>query len=339
MAKILVCLFSQGRADKLCFDSFNKHVLKTLNADLLTFFEKDKSNKNNLYVKRANYKYFNEKYSDFGFAIDKICNSFRLSDLDWREVLNIKSNWLGGIKGKNSQKGSAAILIYYRYMLGLLLKKEKIIYKYDFFVLSRSDFMWQLPHPPVSFFRKNIGLMYGEHYAGYSDRHMIIPREFLIPILSSLEDIIFNRKKLISEMSHFKEWNLESFLYYTIKTKLNSVKIKYFPYSAFLVRDANTKTTWSPGVFNKKLNLFVKYPSEYALVEISKKIYKVSRGYNTLRAKFFYCNFFIRFVNLQCRDKYEAYFRLSFLLRHNLGILNVIKNLFFIFRFILNLRK
>lgn len=339
MVRILVCLISQGRADKRCFDSFNKHVLKVLNADLLIFFEKDKSNKNNLYVKHANYKYFNEKYSDFGFAIDKICNSFQLSDLNWREILSIKSNWLGGIRGKNSQKGSAGILIYYRYMLGRLLIKEKIISKYDYFILSRSDFMWELPHPPVSYFRRNIGLMYGEHYGGYSDRHMIIPREYFVTVLSSLEDIIFNRKKLIREMSHFKEWNLESFLYYTIKTKLNSVKIKYFPYSAYLVREKNGKTTWSFGVFNKKLNLFVKYPSEYSLVKISKKIYKISGGYNTLRAKLFYSNFFLKILNLKCRDKYEAYFRLSFLLRNHLAILKVIKNLFYIFRFILNLRK
>ena len=68
--------------------------------------------------------------------------------LHWREFLKIKDQFLGGIKDKNHQhSGSAGILIFFRWYLLKNLIDNDLINKYDRFIITRSDYIYQLPHP------------------------------------------------------------------------------------------------------------------------------------------------------------------------------------------------
>ena len=63
--------------------------------------------------------------------------------------------------------------------------------RYDRFVVTRSDFVWLCPHPPLSILDpRSLWIPDGEHYGGVTNRHLVVSREDLIPAVSLIEDIL-----------------------------------------------------------------------------------------------------------------------------------------------------
>lgn len=165
MSKTLVIILGETRAHQLTFDNFKKNVIDTLQADLcLCIGIKPDYDINNQFYKLAKYKFLYYEIEDFGGAFDyaykllseELKKTNSPEPLHWREFLKIRDQFLGGIKDeKNEHPGSGAILIFFRWFLLKNLIDNDLISKYDRFVITRSDFIYQLPHPKLELMGEN----------------------------------------------------------------------------------------------------------------------------------------------------------------------------------------
>lgn len=97
---------------------------------------------------------------------EKAVTTYR-KPLHWREFLKIRGQILGGVKDSEHQHpGAAGILIFFRWFLLKKLTETDLISEYDRFVITRSDYVFQLPHPKLELLKdKYIWNPNGEHYA------------------------------------------------------------------------------------------------------------------------------------------------------------------------------
>src|SRR5262249_13673465 len=104
-----------------------------------------------------------------------------VGDSSWRALLRPGENLFGGVKDeRNPQVGVGALLLYVWRDLGARLQREGLADAYDWVVITRSDFLWPVPHPDVRHLSdRRVHLLDGEQYLGVSDRHFIVPRRLV----------------------------------------------------------------------------------------------------------------------------------------------------------------
>lgn len=185
--------------------------------------------------------------------------------LHWREFLKIKNQFLGGIKDPNNQHpGSAGILIFFRWFLLKNLIESDIINQYDRFVFTRSDYIYQLPHPKVEFMDKStIWIPDSEHYHGYTDRHAILSQQNIEPYLNILNNMILKSNEYFLKMKSKNNWNLEQLIKFNLEQNNVLQYVKEFPYVMYSVRNVDGPSSWSMGNFSNKHGYFIKYSTEY----------------------------------------------------------------------------
>lgn len=281
--KTLVIILGQARADKLTWSSFKRNVLDELDADLaLCIGVSPENNHQNYYWKNAKYKWTVPEYDDFGDGFDHIQLDRYGKTTNWREILKVKDQWLGGIKGEGEQPGSAGLLIYFKAKLYDILVQEKMTQLYDRFIITRSDFIWEVPHPAVGRLNPaHIWIPYGEFYWGVTDRHVVISKEYLKAYLDLIDPILKDTLKLIENMLAYNpkpNWNHEQYILFHLKSLNLAHKIKFLPYMMFSVREQSTQTRWSQGEFEPSLGCFVKYPKEKIRAELTKKYLTIKSG-------------------------------------------------------------
>jgi hypothetical protein len=289
--KTLVIVLGQARADRLTWPSFQKYVLHELEADLaLCIGESPENNESNFYWANSKFNWVVPEYDDFGEGFDQI-QSDRYGEItDWRAVLKVKDQWLGGIKGPEAHPGSAGLLVYFKAKLYEILVKENIIDRYDRFVITRSDFIWEMPHPKIERLDPSgIWIPYGEFYWGVTDRHVILSREYLKGYLDLIDPILKDTPKLIHNMLAFNpkpNWNHEQYILFHLKSLNLARRIRFLPYMMYSVREKSTPTRWSQGEFDPSLGFFVKYPAEKTRAELTKKYLVDRSGKVILLSKF-----------------------------------------------------
>jgi len=187
--------------------------------------------------------------------------------LHWREFLKLKDQFLGGIKDNHHQHpGSAGILIFFRWFLLKNLVDNDLINKYDRFIITRSDFIYQLPHPKVEHMNENcIWIPDCEHYYGYTDRHVVLSKNNIEPYLNILNNFILMSNEYFMKMKikNISNWNLEQLIKFNLEQNNVLHLVKEFPYIMYSVRNINGSTRWSVGDYSDKLGYYIKYPSEY----------------------------------------------------------------------------
>jgi hypothetical protein len=266
--RVLVCVLAQTRAHQLTWPYFKKNVLDELGGDLaLCIGVGDDYDYGNPFWQHAKYRWTSPEYEDFGDAFDlaQSCLAHGKSPItfDWRNIMAIKDQWLGGIKGPEAHPGSAGILIYFRWLLLHNLLVERVLDKYDRFVITRSDFLWTIPHPPLSVLSPaDIWLPDGEFYGGLTDRHHVLSKADLPKVINLIDDILLRPDRLFARMSHHNGWNLEQYILFHLSEQGLLKRISLFPYVMFSVRGENDKTRWRGGDLNTDLGLIVKYGSE-----------------------------------------------------------------------------
>ena len=274
--KTLVCILGQTRAQDITWGNFNKYLLKSLNADLAISVAERKTANNQMY-KHAKYiwKYKDSKdYSKhFDDAQKELLKSKKLiKKPNWKKLIKIKHFWLARIKGTSKIKnnkgiyssGTGALLIYNRWFTLQKIMKLNLIEKYDRFIITRSDFLWNIHHPRMENLNpKYIWIPDGERYGGYTDRHAILSKNNLYDYLNLLEPILLEPEKLYDLMKSKKNWNLERYIKLHLKLKGYEKKVRFFPYLMFSVRNRKIKTTFRPGEYSYKHKYFIKYFKEY----------------------------------------------------------------------------
>jgi hypothetical protein len=257
----LVCVLAESRAHSLTWKKFKKNLLDPLRADLAVCIEVTESyDYANPFWNHAKYHWKTPRYDDWGTAFD-LAQADLGSNENWRALLAVKDQWLGGVKGEGSHQGSAGILLYFRMFLLKCLQSEEIFKKYKRVVVTRSDFMWDVPHPAIELLEPDaIWIPNGEGYGGVTDRHAVLSQSNHEDYLGILRPVLTDPSQLAREMSGRSDWNLERFIFHSLSR--NRAKVKLFPYPAYSVREWGGPTSWSKGKWNFRLGCFVKYSTE-----------------------------------------------------------------------------
>jgi hypothetical protein len=273
--KVLVCLLGSTRAHQLTFPRFKQRVLDELNADMaLALVIGENYNYANPFWQHAKYRWTVPFFSDFGEAFDLaqrwLCQERKLAAPDWRIMLGINGAWQGGIQSPDPQPGHASLEFYCRWLLLQGLKQDDILDRYDRFVITRSDFVWLCPHPPLSILdRDTIWVPNDEHYGGLNTRHLVVSRADVVNCLNLIEDILLEPSQLYEELKYrkaqgFSHNNVEQFLAYHLRRKGLFHKVKMFPYVMYLARQVDDNSrTWSRGLYEPAVRHYIKYHAEF----------------------------------------------------------------------------
>jgi hypothetical protein len=268
--KVLVCLIASTRACQLTFPRFKRQVLDELNGDLaLALTIDEKYEYADPFWQHAKYRWTAPDLSDCGKAFDfaqaRLCQQHNVTAPDWRSMLRIKGIWQGGIQSPDPQQTRSSIQLFCRWLLLYGLQEDEVLDRYDRFVITRSDFVWLCPHPPLSILdRRAIWVPNGENYGGLTDRHLIVSRADVIGCLNVIEDVLLRPIELHEEMKHQSNWNPEQFLAFHLRRKGLLEKVKLFPYVMYLARPVGGDSlTWSPGQYEPEVGHYVKYYGEY----------------------------------------------------------------------------
>jgi len=279
--KTLVILLCETRAHELTFSNFKENVLDVLQADLCVCIGvKPDYDYTNPYYTHSKYQFLYEEPDDYGDAFEDVYQYLKPfneepNPLYWREFLKIKDQFLGGIQGEHSQPGSAGILIFFRWFLLQKLTEEDLLHEYDRFIITRSDFIYQLPHPKLELLdEKYIWVPDSEHYGGYTDRHVILNKTNLVPYLNILNNMILSSNDYYTKLQQKDDWNLEKIIKFNLEEQLQEVN--EFPYVMYTVRNEDIGTRWSLGTYSDELGYYIKYQSELERSTYYKKEFEAS---------------------------------------------------------------
>jgi hypothetical protein len=268
MKKTLTIILCQTREGNFTYNSLVTNVLTPLDSDL-AFCGSAESNFDDAILRNSKYIW------NFPEPIDwaETCDLISTDGGNWRELVKLDPEFLGG-SGLYESVGSGLIVMYWREILRQHIT-ESIIDEYEWFVITRSDFLWEIEHPKIEMLNKNtIYLLDGEKYSGISDRHIIFSKdsakkcfEFAKPIFGEALRV---KEELIEQQLVGSHLNPERYLLFiTNKFGLNQ-NLRFIPYLGFTIRHEQTKTRWSSGVLDPDRNYYIKYPGELAAVTANK---------------------------------------------------------------------
>jgi hypothetical protein len=268
--RVLVCVLAKTRAHELTYPSFGKHVLDELGADLaLALTVNGDYDRNNSYWQRARYRWTAPDPTDYGPVFDsaqrELCRQLKTTPQDWRKLLRHQGTWAGRIDSATPHPSASSILVFSRWLLLQNLVRDDVLDRYDRFVITRSDYVWLCPHPPLSILdRQKIWVPDDHHWSGINDRHAIVSREHVVSFLNGLEDILLKPDELMSDMGQRESWNDEQLLALHLQREnvLRSVReFPYVMYAAHAVSDLSP--TWARGRYEPSVGHYVKYESEF----------------------------------------------------------------------------
>jgi hypothetical protein len=273
--KVLVCLLGSTRAHQLTFPKFTQRVLDELNADLALALVIDENyDYTNSFWQHARYRWTSPIFSDFGEAFDlaqrSLCQERKLAAPDWRIMLGINGMWQGGIQSPDPQPGHASLEFFCRWLLLQGLKQDDVLDSYDRFVITRSDFVWLCPHPPLSVLDSGvIWFPNRQHHFGLNTRHLVVSRADVANCLNLIEDILLEPSQLYEELKYmrgraFTQNNTEQFLAHHLRRKGLFHKVGTFPYVMYLARMVGDDSrTWSTGLYEPAVGHYIKYDEEF----------------------------------------------------------------------------
>ena len=247
---------------------------------------------------------YGSKNNSGNVTLEEDVDTYR-KPLYWGEFLNIDDQFLGGIEHNDypSHPGSGGILIFFRWFLLKNLIKHDLINKYERFVITRSDFIYQLPHPKLSLLDKNyVWIPDCEYYQGYTDRHVILSPEHVEPYLNILNNLVLKSNQYYMRMKIcFEDWNLEKLIKFHMDQTKILPKVQPIPYVMYSVRSENGSCRWGHGKYSEEHGYCIKYQSEYVQSSYYKNVFsQYCRDYNNYSIDDFYYGY----INGQVQRNY-----------------------------------
>ena len=274
---------SQDRDLDVTMPKIEEYLVKPLNADL-AFCGSWESHHAKSLKQKIRFDWSIEEPTDWVKEIDRASGG---ADGNWRELIQFGEQYGSHFLGPTilgASTGSGVIGHYWRLHLQKSLS-DSVIDRYKWFILTRSDWFWSVPHPNLlALDEEKIYVFAGESYEGLNDRHLIIPNKYLRKFLE-IPDLIFKHPTETSKsLKRLGLYNLNCERFYKFSVSYVGLldKIVEVPYMGFLVRHANSDTRWASGVYNKKLGLFVKYPNERKMALRTGKYIKTSSSWNNV---------------------------------------------------------
>lgn len=237
--KSLVIVICQTRAHKTVWDSFQRNVLQSLSADLALCVSKSPSS--DAFRENAKYVWEYDDFAEWSEAFDMVHRELG-GTTPWRHVLDVDpgrdSCLFGGIRHPNTV-GSGAVLLYYRWRALENIRRLGLKDQYDWFIITRSDYMYPVPHVPLELLsRKSVWIPDGEKYGGVTDRHLICPSEFIEQSIDMLEFILLQPTQALLEYRNWRQGkgaNPETFIAYYLQRQ--GIPVRFVPYFMYTVRE------------------------------------------------------------------------------------------------------
>ncbi len=275
MESTLVIVLAETRAYEYTYDLLRSNLLDVYGADLcLCVADNAREDTNNPFYRDAKYIWTYDEPEDWGDAFDRAQRAEGHSD-DWRQLLSIKDQWLGGVRGEGAHPGSAGILLFFRWFLKRSLLEHGVLDHYDRFVVTRSDFVHPVPQIPLAVLDPDfIWVPDGEDYGGITDRHVVASRRDILDVLSVTDDVIADPAALHDAMQaqHAPRWNLERYLAFSYKRLGLAGRVRRYPYVMYSVRSPDGHTRWAKGTFSGQHGYCIKYQTEYRGARIAQWI-------------------------------------------------------------------
>jgi hypothetical protein len=272
MERVLVCGLVSTRAHKLTFPSFKRQVLDELDADLALALAIDENyDYGNPFWQHARYRWTSPTFrEDYGKAYDLaqrwLCAQYNVTPPDWRAMLRVRGYWQGGIRSAEPEPTASAILPFCRWLLLRGLQEDRIIDRYDRFVITRPDFIWLCPHPPLPILDSNaIWVPEGEDHGGLNDRHLVASRADIERCLDGIKDVLLYPGELYDEIKDQSGYvNDERLLAHHLKREGLLQKVKRFPSVMYTAREVDDESpTWSKGYYEGSVGHYIKYEKEF----------------------------------------------------------------------------
>lgn len=260
--RTLVIVLGQLRAHQLTWDNFKENVLDQLDADLAVCVPADAFfDPTNLFYINARFRWLVPDAPDLAEVFDQIQKQLGSSE-QWRVLCEVKGSWLGRI-AESGQPGAAAILFILRWFMLNNLRAEGLDKIYDRFVITRSDFFYVCPHPPLECLAAdNLWIPDGEDYGGLCDRHLVVSAADLIASCNLIDDLLLRPRQMRDAMIENSNWNIEQVIALHLTRNGLISKVRRFPYIMFIVRDSGDPSAWSTGDYESDVDMVVKYPTE-----------------------------------------------------------------------------
>lgn len=175
----LICFIGTLRSLDITVNSLIKNLIEPLNADLAFCVSRISSEDERKLAGLPQNKIVDCCiYEDANAGYEILCDSISSARLGtrppfpWRKALSINGNWLGGL---STIPGSGMHLNYNYFKLNERLKTPQIrLNNYTHFIVTRTDFEWLAPHPPLHLLNRRLAwIPEGEDYHGYNDRHAV----------------------------------------------------------------------------------------------------------------------------------------------------------------------
>jgi hypothetical protein len=262
--RCLVVILAQTRAHELTWSAFKTNVLDALNADLAVCGSYESENP---FTQAAKYKWRYDEVDDWADAYRFAASKEGLDNTEaWRTILKVKDQLFGGIKDPHDQHpGSAGILLFFRWFLLHNLKAANLDQAYDRYIITRSDYIYSIPHPPLELLDDTkIWIPKGEDYGGVTDRHIVVPKAYLEKSMNLMDSILKTPDTLYEKMRHNRSWNLEKYIEWHFKQNGIFDKVARFNRCMYAVRGVHDKTRWAVGTRNAELGYYIKYSGEHS---------------------------------------------------------------------------
>lgn len=267
--KCLVIVICQTRAHKTVWESFQRNVLQSLPADLALCVSKSSSS--DAFRDNAKYVWEYDDFSDWSDAFNMVHRELGGTS-SWRHILDVDpgrdSCLFGGIRHPNTL-GSGAVLLYYRWRVLENIRRLGLKDQYDWFIITRSDYMYPVPHVPLELLsRDSVWIPDGEKYGGVTDRHLICPKEFIEQSIDMLQFILLRPTRALLEYTSWlrgKGANPETFIAYYLQRQ--NIPVRFVPYFMYTVRELDespnpTKYGEAGHVRYLSTSYGLKYPEE-----------------------------------------------------------------------------
>lgn len=270
MERVLVCVVNSTRGHEVTFRSFKRHVLDELHADLaLAIAVGDGYDTDNPYWTHAKYRWTVRDIRDFAEHFDSaqraLCAERRIAAPEWRAILTVGGIWLDRVGPATNPGSACGIALYCRWLLLRSLQENDLLRHYDRIIITRSDFVWLCPHPPLSLLDSSaIWIPEGEDYDGLADRHLVASPADAAGCLNLIEPVLLRPAELVEQLRHCDDWNSEMYLRHHLTAGNLLQKVRRFPNVAYLARDRRDDShTWSRGRYEFAAGHFIKYDDEF----------------------------------------------------------------------------
>jgi len=203
------------------------------------------------------------------FVPQKDVMSYR-KPLPWKRFMHLPDQFMGGVKNDGTHHhhhGSAGILIFFRWFLLQKLKETNLINEYDRFIITRSDFIYAIPHPRLELLDPSkIWFPNGEYYGGYTDRHTILNKNHIEQYLKLFTNMVLRSNQYFSQMQVANcrpYWNLERLIKFHLNETGVYGDIREYPYVTYSIRNHGGVSRWQWGWYSHEHGYYIKYNSEY----------------------------------------------------------------------------